>query len=115
MSGFLSTWVGLLSNRVGLLSIGVSLFSGERVLENMPTPLPSLSSHLIHRPWVYFREPIYPVWYLDNFDIGVRHPFDIPMHMWNSMKVFIVYERMSAKISTAGIKPKTLLTPVRHP
>jgi len=32
MSGFLSTWVGL-------LSIGVSLFSGERVLENMPTPL----------------------------------------------------------------------------
>jgi len=32
MSGFLSTWVGLLSN-------GVGLFLGVRVLENMPTPL----------------------------------------------------------------------------
>ena len=31
VSGFLSTWVGLLSN-------GVGLFSGVRVLENMPTP-----------------------------------------------------------------------------
>ena len=100
MSGFLSTWVGL-------LSIGVGLFSGERVLENMPTP--SLSSHLNSSPMgAYIR-------YLDNFDIGVRHPFDVPVHMWNSMKVFIVYERMSAKISTAGIKSKTLLSLVRHP
>jgi len=32
MSGFLSTWVGLLSNRAGL-------FLGERVLENTPTLL----------------------------------------------------------------------------
>jgi len=32
MSGFLSTWVGLLPN-------GVDLLSGERVLKNMPTPL----------------------------------------------------------------------------
>ena len=32
MSGFLSTWVGLLSIRAGL-------FSGVRVLENTPTPL----------------------------------------------------------------------------
>jgi len=32
MSGFWSTWVGLLLN-------GVDLFSGERVLKNMPTPL----------------------------------------------------------------------------
>jgi len=39
MSGFLSTWVGLLSNRVDLLSNKVGLFSGERVLENTPTPL----------------------------------------------------------------------------
>jgi len=39
MSGFISTWVGLLSNGVGLLSNKVGLFSGERVLENMPTPL----------------------------------------------------------------------------
>ena len=31
--------MGLLSNRVGLLSNGVGLFSGERVLESMPTPL----------------------------------------------------------------------------
>ena len=45
MSGFLSTWAGLLSNRVGLLSNwagllsnGVGLFSGERVLENMAAP-----------------------------------------------------------------------------
>ena len=30
--------VGLLSNRVGLLSNGVGLFSGERVLDNTPTP-----------------------------------------------------------------------------
>ena len=30
ISGFLSTWLGLLSN-------GVGLFSGERVLENTPT------------------------------------------------------------------------------
>ena len=32
MSGFLSTWVGLLSN-------GVGLFKGEGVLESTPTPL----------------------------------------------------------------------------
>ena len=32
LSGFLSTWVGLLSN-------GVGLFSGQRLLENTPTPL----------------------------------------------------------------------------
>jgi len=38
-SGFLSTWIGLLSDRVGLVSNGVGLFSGERILENMPTPL----------------------------------------------------------------------------
>ena len=31
--------MGLLSNRVGLLSNGVGLLSGERVLENTPTPL----------------------------------------------------------------------------
>jgi len=39
MSGFLSTWLGQLSNRMGLLLNGVGLFSGERVLENMPTHL----------------------------------------------------------------------------
>ena len=39
MSGFMSTWMGLLSDRVGLVSNGVGLFSGERILENMPTPL----------------------------------------------------------------------------
>ena len=39
MSGFSSTWVGLLSNRVGLLSNGVGLFSAERVPKNTPTPL----------------------------------------------------------------------------
>ena len=38
MSGFLCAWVDLLSNRMGLLSNGVGLFSGERVLENTPTP-----------------------------------------------------------------------------
>ena len=31
--------MGLLLNRVGLLSNGLGLFSGERVLENTPTPL----------------------------------------------------------------------------
>ena len=31
--------MGLISNRVGILSNGMGLFSRERVLENMPTPL----------------------------------------------------------------------------
>jgi len=52
VSGFLSPWVGLLSNRVGLLSNGVGLLSGERVLQNTPTP--SLSSHLRSSPMGVF-------------------------------------------------------------
>ena len=60
MSGFLNTWIGLLSDRVGLVSNGVGLFSGERILENMPTP--SLNCHLSSLPMGVFSRA-YSTWF----------------------------------------------------
>ena len=52
MSGFLSTWVGLLSKRVVLLSNGVDLFWERGFLKICPPP--ALSSHISSSPMGVF-------------------------------------------------------------
>ena len=62
MSGFLSTWVGLLWKGWAFFQVGwpyfrmVWAYFRERGFSKIRQP-PSLSSRLVHCPWVYFREP----------------------------------------------------------